>query len=251
MLLSETKAAGLLVLVTQCVTGSTPPLHYSLQLPYHLVQLWHFSMQSFLMRVRFDEMKRICSSVCMPTQKIWKWRHLIMCFSPCTLMPETLLFLKWLLHCFARNHNDEISVTLAKLMIANMLFYNFRNGHHRTIWIVCLTSLMKLIWHQRASLTRPAAFEWHKRFSTSPSRSHADTLVKQSPLPHTTIPSHPLRGVMEKADERRDTGVIEYRRTPAQCARLCLVQANTLLCLRFARGRPMHQIILGAFSDSS
>ncbi len=36
--------------------------------------------------------------------------------------------------------------------------------------------------------------------------------------------------------------VIEYWRTPAHCARLCLVQANTLLCLSFARGRPVHQI---------
>lgn len=158
---------------------------------------------------------------------------------------NTLLFLKWLLHCFARNHSDEISVTLAKLLIANMLFYNFRNR----LWIVCLTSLMKLIWHVRASLARPAAFESHKRFSTYPLRSHADTLVKQ--VPPAPYSSHPLRGVMETADERRDTGVIEYRHTPAQCARLCLVQANTLLCLRFARGRPMHQISLGAFSDSS
>lgn len=54
MLLSETIQAGLLVLVTQCVTGSTP-LHHSLQLPYHLVQLW-----LFFMLLLFDEIKWNC-----------------------------------------------------------------------------------------------------------------------------------------------------------------------------------------------
>lgn len=54
---------------------------------------------------------------------------------------------------------------------------------------------------------RPSAFKCHERFSTYPLRSHTDTLVKQVPPAPYSI--RPLRGVTEKADERRDSHWIQ------------------------------------------
>lgn len=87
MLLSETIRAGLLVLVTQCVTGSTP-LHHSLQLPYHLGQLWLFFMQSFYASLIWWNKVKLSKAFA----ESRGGNYII----SSRLSPGTLLFLKWL-----------------------------------------------------------------------------------------------------------------------------------------------------------